>query len=368
MQIGIDINEANVDNRVGVNQYAFQLLKAISDTPGTSKDFSFHLFHHSPLRNDFPPESSKWQYHRLEPKKLWTRWRLPLELYLKYRHLDLFWTPSHYSPLFSPAPTIVSIMDLSYIHYPDMFKSKDLYQLINWTKRSIKQAAHILTISEFTKQEIIKHYRVDPTKITVTHLAPVSSYTKYNIRNTIYKNIANKQYLLYLGTLQPRKNLINLIKAFKILTADKTSTINRLVITGKKGWLYDEIFSLVKKLKLEKQVIFTGFISEPEKINLIKNAQVLVNPSLYEGFGLPVLEAMNLGTPVAVSDCSSHPEIIDQAGVLFDPLQPKLIAQGIIKAIQNKQKYSRLGKIQAEQFSWQKCAEKTLKTFYEIQR
>ena len=367
MQIGIDINEANVDNRVGVNQYAFRLLKAIylGIAHPVCGNMTFHLFHHSPLRDDFPPESSNWQYHRLEPKKLWTRWRLPLELYLKYRHLDLFWTPSHYSPLFSPVPTIVSIMDLSYLHYSDMFKSKDLYQLKNWTKKSIKQAVHILTISEFTKQEIIKHYQVDPTKITVTHLGVGTFSTTSTLPAT---SIPEGKYLLYLGTLQPRKNLINLIKAFKIILATRNSQLATLVIAGKKGWLYDEIFSLVKKLKLEKQVIFTGFISEAEKINLIKNAQVLVNPSLYEGFGLPVLESMDLGTPVAVSNCSSHPEIVDQAGVLFDPLQPKLIAQGIIKAIENRQKYSRLGKIQAKQFSWQKCAQKTLKTFYEIQR
>jgi len=259
MLIGIDGNEANVKNRVGSNVYAYQLLWQMYNQNSRVK---YKIYLKDKPLDDLPKETEYWQYKVLKPKFLWTQWRLPMELYLTSEKPDLFFTPGHYAPRFCPSPTVISIMDLAFLRYPEQFKKSDRYQLVNWTKYSIQKASHIFTISQFTKKEIIHFYKYPRDKITVTY--PGVENIKYQGSKCKYKN-----YFLYIGTLQPRKNIIRLIEAFKTLN-------NKLVIVGKKGWLYDDIFNKVKELGLEDKVIFTGFVDEQEKIALLQNAARLL--------------------------------------------------------------------------------------------
>jgi len=177
-------------------------------------------------------------------------------------------------------------------------------------------------------------------------------------------------YVLYVGTLQPRKNLVRLIEAFNITIKHYNNKTIKLVIAGKKGWMYEEIFEKVKTLGLEKEVIFTGYVADEELPVLYKGAKCFVLVSLYEGFGFPVLEALSFGVPVVVSNVSSLPEIAGNVGVLVDPYDVKDIAQGITKVLRysniERQSMIEKGLKQAKKFSWEKCAKETLEVLTEV--
>ena len=361
--------------------YAFELLKQLYENQKqkiknqkhilkNKKFFKIYL-KEKPL-NDLPKEKEWWQYKVIGPKYYWTQWRLPLELYLAKSKPDIFFTPGHYAPRFSPIPTVISIMDLAFLRFPDQFRKKDLYQLINWTKYSVNNASHIFTISEFSKKEIVHFYKYPEKKITVTYpginkLKVKSQKLKVSVESLKVKYKINKNYLLYIGTLQPRKNLIRLIEAFKKVASSQQPVASnlKLIIAGKKGWMYEEIFNKVKQLRLEDKVIFTGYVSEEEKQALLKKAIAFILPSLYEGFGIPAIEAMQAGCPVIVSRNSSLPEVGGEAAVYIEnPQKTDSIQKSMQKMVKltprERNKLIEKGYQQAEKFSWENCARKTL--------
>jgi glycosyltransferase involved in cell wall biosynthesis len=352
MIIGIDGNEANVRNRVGSNIYSYQLLQALSKLK--AKRVVVYL-KDKPLA-DLPKETNQWHYRLIRPRKFSTQFGLPLDLYFHQPRPDVFFTPGHYSPRWAPCPTVMSIMDLSYIYFPEMFKKRDWWQLRQWTARSIKRAQKIFTISQDAKNAIINYYNINSEKVVVTY--PGLKMVKAK-KTDLKKYGVEGDFILYVGTLQPRKNLLKLIEAYKILVSQDFDL--QLVIVGKKGWLYQEIFRKVKELGLTKKVIFTGFVPDEALPAFYQQAQCFVLVSLYEGFGLPVLEAMAYGCPVVVSNVSSLPEAAGQAGILVDPANPEAIAAGIKQAIQNRKELVKKGYQQVKKFSWDKCAKETLK-------
>ena len=370
MLIAIDGNEANVQNRVGSNIYSYELLQAIYQCQKGDLRFKIYL-KEKPLA-DLPKETDWWQYRIVGPKRFWTQFGLPLDLFFHRPRPDVFFTPGHYLPRWSPCPTVMSIMDLSYIYFPEMFRKRDLWQLRKWTAYSVKKAKAILTISEFSKNAIIDYYHLDKEKVVVTYPGvnkePVNTETRRFMGKA--EKIKKKygvegDYILYVGTLQPRKNLERLIEAFKLFSnGPNVNQINsrmKLVIVGKKGWLYQEIFKKVKELDLAKKVIFTGYVPDEDLPAFYRNAQCFVLVSLYEGFGLTALEAMHYGCPVVASNISSLPEVVGQAGILVDPENVEEIASGIEKAIKNRDELIKKGYQQAKKFSWKKCAKETLK-------
>jgi glycosyltransferase involved in cell wall biosynthesis len=169
MLIGIDGNEANATRRVGVGQYAFQVLKHLEDQRPKTKDQKFYIYLKEEPLWDLPEETGWWKYKVFGPKKLWTQLALPLSLYLGKPRPDVFFTPSHYAPRFCPCPSVVSIMDLAFFKFPEYFRKRDLTQLKSWTAYSVRKAAKILTISEATKNDIIKYYKATKDKIVVTY-------------------------------------------------------------------------------------------------------------------------------------------------------------------------------------------------------
>ncbi len=376
MLIGIDGNEANIKNRVGSNVYAFELLWNIYRIQRKSeKKIRFKIYLKKEPLGDLPKKGDWWQYKTLKPSALFTQLRLPLQLYLEKKKPDVFFTPGHYAPRVSPVPTVISIMDLAFLRFPGQFRRKDLYQLINWTKYSVRNASHIFTISEFSKKEIIYFYNYPKEKITVTYPGTNNSELQNPKSKTKIKNLKLKikNYFLYIGTLQPRKNLITLIEAFKKINSSQNSELSKLklVIVGKKGWMYEEIFSKVKQLGLEDKVIFTGFVSEEEKTALLKNAIAYVLPSLYEGFGIPVIEAMQAGCPVVISRNSSLPEVGGEAAeYIQNPQEADSIQKSMQKMVklapEERNKLIKKGYSQAQKFSWERCAEKTLEVLKKL--
>lgn len=372
--IGLDANEANVKERVGSNVYAFQILKYLNrfqlKKTGffRSQNLNFHIYLKANPLPDLPKENENWRYHILKPKFLWTQWRLPLELYWQKQKPAVFFSPGHYAPRFCPTPLVISIMDLAFLKYPHQFKKKDLYQLINWTKYSVKKASLILTISEFSKKEIIHfyHYPADKIKVIYPGLEN-SNYSSSAFKKAFSaarkKFSLNQKYFVFLGTLQPRKNIIRLIKAFKILISQGFDF--QLVIVGKKGWLYQKIFQKAKELKLKNKIIFTDFVSKIEKTTILANAFAFILPSLYEGFGIPVLEAMKAGCPIIVSRNSSLPEVSGQAAIYINnPYSVDSIYQAMLKMVklnqQEKESLIKKGFKQLKKFSWEKSAKEAL--------
>lgn len=368
MHIGIDGNEANISDRVGSNIYAYQLLNWFYSL-GTSDQYTIYL-KHRPLP-EFPPPGEKWGYRVLLPRLLWTRWRLPLELYLTKARPDVFFTPGHYAPRYCPVPLAISIMDLSFLHYPKLFRVPDLYKLSNWTKAAVSQANHIFTISQFSKSDIIRTYSIPEEKVTVTRPGfdkerfsrPVSAIQVERLKREY--GIEGK-YFLYIGTLQPRKNLILLTRAFSKLT----DTTTKLVIVGKKGWMYSDILSEGVRLGVSDRVIFTGYVKDDSIPVLLAGTTALVLVSLYEGFGIPVLEAMAMGIPVVVSQSTSLTEIASGVGIFVNPNQVKSITRGLTRALQlnedQRNEISVKSKRQAKLYSWKKAAEVTLEVLHAI--
>jgi glycosyltransferase involved in cell wall biosynthesis len=356
MLIGIDGNEANVKHRVGSNVYSFELLQALSKLKANVVIY----LKDKPL-NDLPKASQRWQYRTVGPRKFWTQIGLPLDLYLHQPKPDVFFTPGHYLPRWAPCPTVMSIMDLGYIHFPEMFERRDLWQLRQWTAYSVKKTKKILTISQSAKNDIMGYYHLPSKKVVVTYPGLKMNQSKKTVN--LEKYGVEGDFILYVGTLQPRKNLVKLIEAHKILVSQYPNI--QLVIVGKKGWLYKEIFRKVKELGLAKKVVFTGFVPDKDLSAFYQKASCFVLVSLYEGFGLPLLEAMHSGCPVVASNVSSLPEVVGQAGILVDPHRPKEIAEGIKKALKNRQELTQKGYQQAKKFSWEQCARQTLKVLEE---
>lgn len=368
MIIAIDGNEANVKQRVGVNQFAFELLSEIYQL--RSEGINFLIFLAEPPLKDMPPETNWWKYEVFGPKVLWTWTGLVKRLFLGHPKPDVLFTPSHYGPGFSSIPFVISIMDLGFLRWPKQFTKKDYFQLKYWTKWSARRAAKIITISQFSKKDIIKTYQIKPEKVVISYPGYKEIKNK-NLKPKILKDKygITKDYLLYLGTLKPSKNIKGLIKAYHILRSQYPNI--QLVIAGKKGWIYKDIFALVEKLKLKDRVVFTGFVSDKEKEILLASAKAFVLPSFWEGFGIPVLEAMAVGTPVICSRVASLPEVAAKAAIYIDnPNSIDSIYQAMLKMVKLEDKERKdlikAGLEQSSKFSWQKTANQTLEVLKEI--
>lgn len=356
MLIGIDANEANLtSNRVGINQYAFELLHALYnlETPHI-----FVIYLKSKPMSDLPAERKNWHYRVIPFPKLWTQTRLPVDLFTHAPSPTVFFSMTHYAPRWSPVPTVVAIMDLGFLSSPEQFTPKDFNQLKSWTHYSVKNAKKIIAISKFTKEAIQKEYKRSPEDITVTHLSYNTALFKPTKGPVVLEKYGiTEPYILFLSSLKPSKNIERLVEAFSKLK----DTSYKLVIAGKKAWLFDQIFAKVKALGLEDRVIFTGFVDENEKPILMTHASAFVLPSLYEGFGIPVLEAMACGTPVVISRIASLPEVAGPAGIYVDPLDVESIASGLHTALGPKSsEFVKKGLKRVQSFSWETCAKQTL--------
>ena len=378
MLIGIDGNEANVEKKVGISEYVFELLQQFEKR--RTPNIKHKIYLKNRPNNGLPEETENWDYTVFGPKKMWTQVALPVKLFLEREKPDIFFSPAHYAPRFSPVPVVISIMDLAFFHFPEMFSKKDLLQLHKWTKYSVKKAAKIVTISNATKNDIIKLYNISESKIDVVypgikesvtltpHIFPMEELSrKYNI---------SSNYILFVGTLQPRKNIVRAIEAFSKVVQNKTVNNKQekeknpleFVIVGRKGWLYEDILAAPQKYGVEERVKFLDFVPDEDLPQLYHYAQCFLWPSLYEGFGLPVVEAMAHGAPVITSNTSSLPEAGGEAALYVDPHNTEDIAKKLKEVLENKKLREDMiakGKKHVASFSWDKAARETLQILQE---
>jgi len=374
MLIGIDASRAMVARRTGTENYSLHLIRGLL-AEGTEHRYRLY-FNQAPQPGLFS-RSADW---RVIPfPRLWTHARLSWEM---MRHPpDLLFVPSHVLPLVHPARSVVTVHDLGYHYYPETHTlSQNLY--LRWSTRfNARSAVRVLADSEATRRDLIDFYRIGEEKVTVVY--PGRDETRVPIRDpgliasACARYGVTSPYLLYVGTLHPRKNLVRLVQAFAFLLrsedagpGDSGSGL-QLVLAGKKGWYFEEIFAQVRKLNLIDHVVFTGYVPDADLPSLLSGALAFVFPSLYEGFGLPVLEAMACGVPVICSDSSSLPEVAGEAALLTDPLDGEAWVEALRRVVADqdlRRTLARRGFEQAQHFSWRQAAKETLQVLEEAGR
>ena len=325
-------------------------------------DFAFHS------GNGTPSNLSKQFFPVRSVFRKW--WLAGLPAMLCISPLDVFHGTNYCIPVFSPCPTVVTIHDLSLFTQPQTHEDDNVKRGKRRMPLMARRATRIIAPSEFTKRETIEHLGIREDKIRVIFEAaregmkplPLGEcqtvFAKYNIR---------PPYLLYVGTIEPRKNLLTLIRAYDELLK-QTDFTPQLVLCGGRGWLFDEVFKLVEELKLQDMVRFTGYVADEDLPAMYSAAEVFVYPSLYEGFGLPPLEAMACGTPAVTSNVSSLPEVVGNAGLMHDPNSWQDLVRQIIKMLdpQTREHFRQAGLEQAARFSWDRAARETQGLYDEV--
>lgn len=364
-RIGIDYTSA-VHQLAGIGRYTREMVRALAARSSNSFRPQYHLFMadagrlNTPLNlgPDFSCHTTRLTERWLS--RFWYRLRLPLYIENWTGPLDLFHAPDFFlRPVKSKTRTIVTIHDLSFVREPDSVMTGMSRQLNRWVPHSVQQADHVIAVSEATRRDLIDLYQTPPEKISVlyhgvsSNFRPVRDATKLTAVRRTY-NLGTAPFVLSVGTIQPRKNYQHLIQAFAKVEAGAN-----LVIAGGPGWQADEIFNEVTRQGLTDRVRFLGFVPDADLPLLYNAAALFIYPSLYEGFGLPVLEAMACGTPVTASNRSALPEVVGPAGLLFDPLDTNAMAETMINILQDDDLHrtlSRAGQAQAAKFSWTKMA------------
>lgn len=265
------------------------------------------------------------------------------------------------------------IYDMAYKACPETVRMKTKCMLNLSLKKSCKRADKIITISEFSKQEIIHYLHIEDNKIVIMPIGVDfnlfhPNYSDYETNIVLAKYKISTKYFLYLGTLEPRKNITRLIEAYAKLK-EEISPIPKLVLAGGKGWMYDSIFETVERLKLKDDIIFTGYVMEKEVPILMKGAEAFLFPSIYEGFGMPPLEAMACGTPVLVSNTASLPEVVGDAGIYVEPYSVQSIKEGMALLLNDEELKNKLadkGLERARLFTWERSAKIVNKVFEEL--
>jgi glycosyltransferase involved in cell wall biosynthesis len=277
------------------------------------------------------------------------------------------------APLFCPVPTVVSVHDVSFLEHPEYFARGRALQLKVTVAATVKRAARILTGTEFARDSIVRAYNLPPEKIVVVPDAASTSFRAVNRQAAVQKVQSTfhvkAPFVLSVGDLQPRKNHIGLIKAFARLIKDQPQLKHDLVLAGKETWFGNRVREAAKESDIASRIHFTGFVSDHDLLQLYNACDCFAFPSFYEGFGIPVLEAMACGRAVICSNASSIPEVADGAALLFNPDSTDEIARALSDVLRDGElrgRMERLGVQRAAYFSWQKTAQMTLEVYRQV--
>ncbi|MGR3292445.1 MAG: glycosyltransferase [Candidatus Scalindua sp.] len=371
VRVGINASKA-FDVHTGVGRYTSNLCRSILKI-GSKNDYYFYAPGRmgNTMMTDIGGTHLEKAGAFIQNNTLRILWeQIVLPIYSRKNRLDLFHYTDHALSLFQRTrPTIITVHDIAYVRFPDLLnKSRQIYKK-RILKFSIEKADIIVACSFSTKRDIIEYYGIKKEKIKVVHLGvesrfcPISNVEEYRVKNKLPSKI-----ILNVGTLEPRKNVVSLIKAFKKLR-EKGFEDYKLVIAGDKGWLYKQIFEEVEDSDLKKEILFLGVVSDGDLPMLYNCADIFVYPSLYEGFGLPPLEAMACGIPVITSNTSSLPEVIGDAGIMVDPTDVTSLCENMYNLLKDRGLWyhmSSKGLERSKLFSWDNTAKQILKIYDEV--
>ncbi|MCS7028945.1 MAG: glycosyltransferase family 4 protein [Bacteroidia bacterium] len=300
--------------------------------------------------------------------KIWFDWSV--KRYLDKIKPDIFFSPDGYLPLKTNVPCVPVIHDLAFEHYPKDVPKSVLKFYRKYFPKYTHKAKHIIAVSEYTKRDIVEQYEVPVNKITVAYNAVNQIYkpsTEEEKELTRKKYTQGKPYFLFVGAIHPRKNVVNVLKSFDEFKK-QYHTDHKLIIVGRKGWKYEDAFQTYEQMDYKSEVIFTGHLEIEELRLLYGAADCLLYISYFEGFGIPIIEALACGCPVITSNVSSMPEIVGKAGLLVDPMDVQNIVRMMQKvSLQTGKKEELLAYApqQLSLFDWDKSAEKIYKVLKE---
>jgi len=359
MHFGLDASRVTVAQRTGTERYALELIRALLAL-NAPHHFTLY-FRDAPAPHLLP--ASPQRVDRVIPfPRLWTHVRLSFELLTSPRPATLF-IPAHVLPLVHPLPTVVTVHDLGYRHFPDAHPLTQRLYLDLSTRFAVRQATHLIADSEATQRDLQRLYHAPMDKITVVYPGRDEALRRVDPAPVRAKYQLPDAYLLHVGTLQPRKNLLRLIEAFAQLPPPIT-----LVLAGRPGWLAAPILAAARQ---HPRIRLLDYVPEADLAGLYSGAHAFVFPSLYEGFGFPVLEAMACGTPVVCANTASLPELVGEAALLVDPLDTAGLTAALERVLNDADLRATLvekGYRQIQNFTWAKTARETLRVLEGVAR
>jgi glycosyltransferase involved in cell wall biosynthesis len=356
-------------SRAGIGQYTLQLTQALSKITQGDEFILLQSYKDRGSLVDHPSFHRRTLYtpshHRLE------QLTLPLELALVDQ--DLLHSPDFIPPFRCRCKSVITIHDLAFLLFPNLL-TRESARYYGQIDLAVRRADHIIAVSESTKRDIVRLVGAPERKLSVV----------YEAANPIFRPLEEAEatawvqrrysipgdFVLFVSTIEPKKNLPTLLQAFRKLL-DSYHPKVKLVVAGDRGWLFEEVFDAVSKLGLTDEVAFLGRVSSEELLHLYNAARVLVHPALYEGFGLTPLEAMACGTPVIVSNVSSLPEVVGDAGLLVEPKDIEGFAVAMWRILDNpplRKELREKGLQRAKNFSWEKTARETLALYHRLER
>jgi glycosyltransferase involved in cell wall biosynthesis len=348
-----------------VHQYIHHLLRHLAQADGS---LHYTVFVGKETRSPDPdiiPVRSGWPTGRAPVRIVWEQCAQPWMLHRI--GADLAHGPVFVGPLLSPCPFVITIHDLSFIRFPALFRPANRLYLNALTRISARSARRLIAVSKHTAAEITRLLGTSPERVDVVYHGvdpafrplPPDEVEAFRRRRGL-----PERFVLFLGTLEPRKNLVRLVEAFARIQVEHAGL--RLVLAGGRGWLYDELFARVEELGLAQEVVFPGYVANDDLPLWYNAATVLAYPALYEGFGLPVLEALASGTPVLSSNASSLPEAGGNAAVMVDPYDVDALAKQMDRLLNDRDRRLQLrerGLAHASQFTWAQAAQETAQVY-----
>lgn len=351
-------------NLEGIGRFTCEILKQITTQ---HPDFQFIFFFDRPYEKKYlfadnitpivlsPPARHPFLWY------LWFEWAVPRAL--KQYKADVFLSTDGYASLRTDVPTVLVVHDLAFEHFPEQIPVLPRLFLQHFSPKYTQKARHIATVSQYSKQDLVRCYGIAPSKITVTPNAaspifqPIASIER---KITIQKRYANGQdYFLFVGAIHPRKNLSNLLEAFDLFK-QQTGANSKFLIAGRKTWNNEKTWQVYNNMEFQKDVVFLGRLEQSALIEVISSAMALTFVSVFEGFGLPILEAMHCDVPVITSNVSSMPEVAGEAALLVNPHDVDSIATALLQIYEKpelRQELIEKGRLQRLKFSWQQSAD-----------
>ena len=371
-RVGLNAHLLSLDETyrsAGVSRYIHNLLLYLPQVDEQSEYVAFL----GPGHHQFPGWTQRTSRWRTENPLARIAWEQLAQPWASQRdRLQLLHAPVYVGPLVPPCPLVVTIHDLSFYLYPELFRRFNRLYLQQLTRQTVRRAVQVIADSESTRTDILRVLDVPPEKVVTIpagvgeEMQPLQDPEPVRELRQCYE--LPERMILFLGTLEPRKNVLAVIEAYALLR-QCPSFAHGLVIAGGKGWYYEEIYTRVEQLGLRDAVIFPGYVPDAELPIWYNAADLFVYPSLYEGFGLPPLEAMACGTPVIVSNVSSLPEVVGEAGLAVPPQDTQALADAIQTLLDDPERRQALreaGLARARQYSWKSTALQTSQLYQRI--
>ena len=395
MVVGIDASRPNEPQKTGTEWYAYHIIQQLKKLDRSNR---YVLYSYDPLRDGLEDLSGNFTSRVLRSITdiLWTQLRLSLEMLTSPP--DVLFVPAHTIPLVHPKATVLTVHDLGFEHFPELYKKVPIgpkgwrwaleigariltfgkygnseLDYHRWAMRfGVKHATRIIAISEFTKRDVVKRFGANPAKIVIVGHGFDRTLYRPQIPNEPVKRqrlLNLRPYILFVGRVEKKKNVDGLLEAYRLLRS-RSSKTNKLVLIGKPGFGYEAFQDQVRHFPpaIRRDIHFLGWVAEEETAEFYRNAELFTFPSHFEGFGIPVIQAMASGVPVVCSDRTSLPEIAGDAALLVSPNDATEIARAMQRALEDTRLRQRLiekGLRQAKKFSWEESARKTLQVLTE---